>query len=420
MPQKEGKKFPVYFKNLRRLCMNEVVVVGACRTPIGKFLGSLKDVTARHLAVTVGKEAIKRAGVDPSTIDEIVMGQVYQHMQDSLPARAVGLACGLPHRSAAMVVNQNCSSAMRAVEIAAHKIMLGKTEIALTVGVENMTRVPYMIPNGRTGYRMGSGELVDALLHDALYDALVPGHMGLTAENVAKEYNITREECDQLALMSHQRAANAVNSGAFDEEIIPVEIKSKKGTTYFSKDEHFIPDANLEAMSKLKPAFKPDGGVVTAANASGINDGAAALVLMSKKKAEELGLKPLAKLINIVDVGVDPQVMGIGPAVAIPQCLNEAGLKASDIDYWEINEAFAPQFIGCERKLKKDYNIEISRDNVNHYGSGIALGHPIGCTGIRIIVTLLYEMKRKGYSNGGASLCVGTGPAMASLWTTKI
>ncbi len=400
--------------------MNEVVVVGACRTAIGKFLGSLKDVPAKTLAITAGKEAIKRAGVDPSTIDEIVMGQVYQHMQDSLPARAIGLACGLPHRSAAMVVNQNCASAMRATEIAANKIMLGKTEIALVVGVENMTRAPFMLPNARTGYRMGSGELVDSLLHDALYDALVPGHMGLTAENVAQEYGITREECDQLALMSHQRAAKAVASGAFEEEIVPVELKTKKGVEYFTKDEHFIPDASIEAMGKLKPAFKPDGGVVTAANASGINDGAAALVLMSKKKAEQLGLKPMAKLVNIVDVGVEARVMGIGPAVAIPQCLNEAGLKASDIDYWEINEAFAPQFIGCERKLKKDFGIEISRDKINHYGSGIALGHPIGCTGVRIVVTLLYEMKRKGYTYGGASLCVGTGPAMASIYTTKI
>jgi acetyl-CoA C-acetyltransferase len=400
--------------------MNEVVVVGACRTAIGKFLGSLKDVPAKTLAITAGKEAIKRAGVDPSTIDEIVMGQVYQHMQDSLPARAIGLACGLPHRSAAMVVNQNCASAMRATEIAANKIMLGKTEIALVVGVENMTRAPFMLQNARTGYRMGSGELVDSLLHDALYDALVPGHMGMTAENVAQEYGITREECDQLALMSHQRASKAVASGAFEEEIVPVELKTKKGVEYFTKDEHFIPDANLEAMGKLKPAFKPDGGVVTAANASGINDGAAALVLMSKKKAEQLGLKPMAKLVNIVDVGVEARVMGLGPAVAIPQCLNEAGLKASDIDYWEINEAFAPQFIGCERKLKKDFSIEISRDKINHYGSGIALGHPIGCTGVRIVVTLLYEMKRKGYTYGCASLCVGTGPAMASIYTTKM
>ncbi len=400
--------------------MNEVVVVGACRTAIGKFMGSLKDVPARTLAVTAGKEAIKRAGIDPSTIDEIVMGQVYQHMQDSLPARAVGLACGLPNRSAAMVVNQNCSSAMRAVEIAANKIMIGKNEIALVVGVESMSRVPHMLPNARSGYRMGSGELVDALLHDALYDALVPGHMGLTAENVAQEYGITREDCDQLALMSHQRAGKAIDSGVFNEEIVPVEIKTKKGVENYTKDEHYIPDASMESMGKLKPAFKPDGGVVTAANASGINDGAAALVIMSKKKAEELKLKPLAKLVNIVDVGVEPRIMGIGPAVAIPQCLEEAGLKANDIDYWEINEAFAPQFIGCERKLKKDYGIEISRDKINHYGSGIALGHPIGCTGIRILVTLFYEMKRKGYTYGGASMCVGTGPAMASLWTSKI
>ncbi len=400
--------------------MNEVVVVGACRTPIGKFLGSLKDVTAKDLAVTAGKEAIKRAGIDSQSIDEIVMGQVYQHMQNSLPARIVGLACGLPFRSSAMVVNQNCSSGMRAMEIAASNIMLGKTEIALVVGVESMSGVPHMLPGSRSGFRMGSAEIVDALTHDALFDSLVPGHMGLTAENVAVKYGITREECDKLALLSHQRVAKAVESGAFEEEIVPVEIKTKKGTTVFAKDEHFIPDASVESMSKLKPAFKPDGGVVTAANASGINDGAAALILMSKKKAEELKLKPLGKLLNVCSYGVEPEIMGIGPAEAIPKCLEGTGIKFDDVEYWEINEAFAPQFIGCQRKLKIDHNLNLDLDKVNHYGSGIALGHPIGCTGARIIVTLLYEMKRKGYKFGGASLCVGTGPAMASLWTTKI
>ena len=400
--------------------MNEVVVVGACRTPIGKFLGSLKDVTAKDLAVTAGKEAIKRAGIDSQSIDEIVMGQVYQHMQNSLPARIVGLACGLPVRSSALVVNQNCSSGMRAMEIAAHNIMLGKTETALVVGVENMSGVPYMLPGARNGYRMGNGELIDALTHDALYDSLVPGHMGLTAENVAAKYKITREECDNLALLSHQRAAKAIETGVFDEEIVPVEIKTKKGTTIFAKDEHFIPDASVESMAKLRPAFKPDGGVVTAANASGINDGAAALILMSKSRAEKLELKPLGKLVNVCSFGVEPEIMGIGPAEAIPKCLKGTGVKFDDVDYWEINEAFAPQFIGCQRKLKEDHNLNLDLTKVNHYGSGIALGHPIGCTGARIIVTLLYEMKRKGYSYGGASLCVGTGPAMASLWTTKI
>jgi acetyl-CoA C-acetyltransferase len=400
--------------------MNEVVVVGACRTPIGKFLGSLKDVTAKDLAVTTGKEAIKRAGVDPSSIDEIVMGQVYQHMQNSLPARIIGLACGLPVRSSALVVNQNCSSGMRAMEIASHNIMLGKTEIALVVGVEHMSGVPYMLPGARNGYRMGSGELVDALTHDALFDSLVPGHMGMTAENVAVKYGITREECDKLALLSHQKVAKAVETGAFEEEIVPVEIKTKKGTTIFAKDEHYLPDASVESMAKLRPAFKPDGGVVTAANASGINDGAAALILMSKSKAEKLGLKPLGKLVNVCSYGVEPEIMGIGPAEAIPKCLEGTGVKFDDVDYWEINEAFAPQFIGCQKKLKIDHNLDLDMNKVNHYGSGIALGHPIGCTGARLIVTLLYEMKRKGYAYGGASLCVGTGPAMASIWTTKI
>jgi len=400
--------------------MNEVVIIGACRTPIGKFLGSLKDVTAKDLAVTAGREAIKRSGIDSQSIDEIVMGQVYQHMQNSLPARIVGLACGLPFRSSAMVVNQNCSSGMRAMEIAASNIMLGKTETALVVGVEHMSGVPYMLPGARGGYRMGNQQVVDTLTHDALYDSLVPGHMGMTAENVAVKYGITREDCDKLALLSHQKVSKAVESGVFEEEIVPVEIKTKKGSTFFSKDEHFIPDASVESMSKLKPAFKPDGGVVTAANASGINDGAAALVLMSKKKALELGLKPLGKLVNVCSYGVEPEIMGIGPAEAIPKCLEGTGVKFEDVEYWEINEAFAPQFIGCQKKLKIDHNLDLDLNKVNHYGSGIALGHPIGCTGARIIVTLLYEMKRKGYKYGGASLCVGTGPAMASIWTTKI
>lgn len=399
--------------------IQDVVIVSACRTAIGKFMGSLKDVQAVALGKVVAIEAVKRAGIDPAIIDEIVMGEVYPHMQGSLPARQVGLAAGLPVTSNACNVNQNCASGMRALDIAINHIQLGKTESALVVGVESMTNAPYMLPKARMGYRMNAGSIEDAMIHDGLFDSLVPGHMGLTAENIAEKYGITREECDQLALMSHQRATRATQDGTFEREIVPVELKSKKGSKFYDKDEHMIPDASLEVMGKLPSAFKK-GGVVTAANASGINDAAAAVIIMSKAKALELGLKPLMKLINICAEGVAPEVMGLGPAVAIPKCLKEAGMKWDDVEYWEINEAFAPQFLGCGRMLKEDFGIEIDMSKVNVNGSGIALGHPVGCTALRIIVSLYYELEKQGKTVGGASLCVGTGPALCSLWTREI
>lgn len=399
--------------------MKDVVIVSLCRTAIGKFLGSLKDVQAKELAVIAGQAAIERAGISASIIDELTMGQVYPHMQGSLPSRQVAMALGLPERSGAVNINQNCASGMRAMEIACHNIMLGKTDIALVIGVESMTNAPYMLAKARMGYRMNAGTVEDAMIHDGLFDSLVPGHMGITAENIAEKYNITRQECDELALMSHQRATRAVQEGTFKKEIVPVEIKSKKESKFFETDEHMIPDANLEAMSKLPPAFKK-GGVVTAANASGINDAAAAAIIMSLDKANELGIKPLMKLVTICTEGVEPKVMGLGPAVAIPKALKQAKMEFNDIEYWEINEAFAAQFIGVEKMLKQKYNIKLDMAKCNHNGSGIALGHPVGCTGLRIIVSLYYELERLGLTVGGASLCVGGGPAMASLWTRDI
>ncbi len=393
----------------------EVVLVGACRTAIGKFMGGLKDVQARELAITAGKEAINRAGIKPEMVDEVVMGQLYTAMQGSLPARQVGMRIGLPHRSGAVSVNQNCASGMRALEIACQNIMLGKTDIGLVIGVESMTNAPYLLSKARMGYRMGDGTIEDSMICDGLHDELVPGHMGLTAENVAERYSITREECDELALISHNRAVKAIEEGRFKREIVPVEIASRKGTDIFDTDEHPIRGADKESMGKLRPAFKKDG-VVTAANASGINDGAAAVVVMSEDKAKELGIKPLMKLIEICTAGVDPKYMGLGPAEAIPKCLERAGLKYEDVEYWEINEAFAAQWLGVGRKLKEEYGYEIDMKKINHNGSGIALGHPVGCTGLRIIVTLYYEMERLNLNMGGASLCVGGGPAMASLW----
>ena len=407
------------FRKGSKTVIKDVVIVSACRTAIGDFLGSLKDVQARDLAMTVGRAAIERAGITPESIDEICMGQIYGAMQGSLPARQVGMRIGLPARSSAVCVNQNCASAMRALEIASHNIMLGKTEIGLVVGAESMSNAPYLLSKARQGYRMGPETVQDHMLYDGLVDELVPGHMALTAENVAEKYGITRNECDELALLSHSRASRAIREGTFRQEIVPVEVKVKKSTQIFDTDEHPIPDANTEKMGRLKAPFK-EGGVVTPANASGINDGASAAVLMSLDKAKELGIQPLMKLVNICSEGCDPKLMGIGPAFAIPKCLKQAGIQFGDIEYWEINEAFAAQWLGVGRVLQREFGLKLDLDKVNHNGSGIALGHPVGSTGLRIIVSLYYEMERLGLTMGGASLCVGGGPSMASLWTREI
>ncbi len=401
------------------MSIKEVVMVSACRTAIGKFSGALKDVSARDLAIAVGKEAANRAGIKPDIIDEIVMGQCLPGLQGSLPARQVSARIGLSDNSNAVLINQNCGSGMRALDIAANNIMLGKTEIGLVVGTESMTNAPYMLGKARDGYRMGPGKIEDSMLHDGLVDELAGGHMGETAENVAEKYGITREECDELAAMSHNRAMAAIKDGRFKKEIFPFEIITRKGTIVFDTDEHPIQDCTAEGISKLRPAFRKEG-VVTAANASGINDGAAAVILMSADKAKELGLKPMMKLINTACAGVAPEVMGLGPAVAMPKALNAAGMKFEDIEYWEVNEAFAAQFIGVKRMLKEDHDMDLDLDKVNTNGSGIALGHPVGCSALRIVVTLCYEMERMNYKTGGASLCVGTGPAIASLWTRDI
>ncbi|MDO5455646.1 MAG: thiolase family protein [Eubacteriales bacterium] len=406
--------------------MKNAVIVSACRTAIGKFQGQFKDVSARDLAITVGKEAVRRAGIDVKTIDEIVMGECYPHMQGSLPARQVSMRIGLHERSNAVTVNQNCASGMRALEIACNNIQLGKTEIGLVIGTENMTQAPFMLPKARMGYRMGSihtagtAELYDSMIHDALNDELVPGHMGSTADNVAKLCGVTRQECDELAVRSHQRACAAIDAGKFKDEIVPVIIRDRrKGEIAIDTDEHPIRGCNYEKLSTMKAVFTPDG-VTTAANASGVNDAAAAVIVMSEDKAKELGIKPMAKFLNSCGAGVEPKYMGLGPSVTIPKCLEEAGVRFEDVDYWEINEAFAAQYLGVEKKLKEEHGWVIDPDKVNRNGSGISLGHPIGCTGLRIIVTMLYEMERNGDKIGCASLCVGGGPSMASLWTREV
>lgn len=395
----------------------DVVIVSACRTAIGKFQGQFKDVPARELAITAGKEAIRRAGVDINTIDEIVMGECYTAMQGSLPARQVSMRIGLPIESSAVTVNQNCASGMRALEIACNNIQLGKTEIGLVVGVENMTQAPFLLPKARMGYRMGGipteggAELYDSLLHDALYDALVPGHMGVTADNVAKLCNVSREECDKLAVISHNRACAAIDAGKFKDEIVPVVIHNKKkGDIVIDTDEHPIRNCSYETISKMKAVFTPDG-VTTAANASGINDGAAAIVLASAEAVEKYGLKPMAKLIGWGQGGVDPKIMGVGPVPASRAAMAKAGLTIDDIDLIEANEAFAAQSIAVAREL----HFDMSKVNVN--GGAISLGHPVGASGARIIVTLLHEMqKRPEAKRGLATLCIGGGMGVATIY----
>lgn len=388
--------------------MENVVIVGAARTPIGDFLGSLKDLSAVDLGVAAARAALERAGISPEQVEDVVAGMVYKEGAKGNPARQVQLKCGIPVEAAAVTVEQQCASGMRAVEIAAQQIMLGKSSVGLAVGMESMSHVPYLLMGARTGYRMGAVRLEDAMLYDGLHDAFHGYHMGVTAENLAERYGITRQEQDELALLSHQRAVAAIKEGKFREEIVPVEVKTRKGTAVVYNDEHPRADSSLEILSSLRPVFK-EGGTVTAGNASGINDGAAALVLMAESRARELGIKPLAKIVATASAGVAPEIMGIGPVYAIPKVLKYAGLKIEDIDYFEINEAFAAQFLAVNRELKLDM------DRVNANGSGIALGHPVGCTGIRIIVTLLSELRRRGGRYGIASLCVGGGPAMATI-----
>jgi acetyl-CoA C-acetyltransferase len=406
---------------------NEVVMVSCARTPVGKFGGSMKDLTLNGIAAIAASEAIKRAGIDPKQIDEIVQGTGTHACNGNLPARILGMALGMTVESGATNVVQNCASGMRAIDVAAMKLALGQTQIALVVGAEHQSSAPYYMPGAgmRWGHKMGETKALDSLFQDGMFDQTAKMLMGYTAENVAEMYNITREECDEYALMSHARAVKAVDSGRFDVEIIPVEIKKGRGTELYSKDEHPLRDTSLEKMAKLPPVFKK-GGVVTAANASGMNDCAGAIVLMTKKKAAELGIKPMLRLLSSVTQGVAPEIMGLGPAVAIPKALAEAGLKYSDVNYWEINEAFAAQVIGCARMLKVNNGIEMDfgtiekNGNINNNGSGIGLGHPIGATGVRMTITLAYELEKLGETIGGTSMCVGGGPAMANIWTRDI
>ena len=386
--------------------MKEVVIVSAVRTPIGKFMGGLSKLGAVELGAIAVQEAIKRAGISAEQVQDVTAGVVYKAALKGNPARQVSIKVGVPVTSGATTVDQQCASAMRAFEIASQGIMLGKSDISVAFGVESMSNVPHMLVGSRNGYRMGDVKVVDGLTHDALVCAVYGKHMGFTAQNLADQYGISRQEQDELAALSHARAVAAQKAGVFDKEIVPVTIAGKKGDIVISKDECPSENSTVEALSKLRAVF---GETITAGNASSINDGAAAVVLMSAEKAEELGIKPIAKLRSTATLGVAPEVMGIGPAFAIPKALDYAGLTMDDIGYYEINEAFAAQFLACNRELK------LPMDKVNANGSGISLGHPVGCTGIRIIVSLLHELERRGEKYGCASLCVGGGPAMATI-----
>jgi len=386
----------------------EIVVVGMARSPIGDFMGALSSVPAVDLAKIVAKAAMDRGGVTPDMIEEVTFGTVYKHAMKGNPARQVQIDLGIPCEGAAVTIEQQCASSMRALEISCQQILAGKIDSALVVGAESMSNVPHMMLDSRKGYRMGPAKVVDALQYDALIDVFSGESIMRTAENVAAKYNITREMQDEYALLSQNRAAAAIEAGNFKEEIVPIEVKTRKGTVIVDRDEHPRP-TTLESLAKLRPAFMANG-TVTAGNASGINDGASAAIIMSAEKAHKLGLKPLIRILSTATVGCAPEIMGIGPIYAIPKAIEFAGLKKTDIDYYEINEAFAAQVLPCLQELG------ISLDKVNTNGSGIALGHPVGMTGLRLMISGYYELVRRGQRYGCGSLCAGGGPAMAVVF----
>ncbi len=388
--------------------MKEVVIVSACRTAIGKFGGSLKDIPAADLGAIVIEEAIKRAGIDKAIVDEVVMGNVLQAAQGQNPARQAMIKAGLPVETPAMTINKVCGSGLRCVSLAAQMIKAGDADVIVAGGMENMSAAPYAIPKARYGYRMGNGVLVDTMIKDGLWDAFNDYHMGITAENVAEQFGVSREDQDALGARSQQKACEAIKSGAFKDQIVPVVIHGKKGDTVFDTDEFPREGTTVESLAKLKPAFKK-GGTVTAGNASGINDGAAAFVVMSAEKAAELGLKPMAKVVSYASAGVDPSIMGIGPVPSSRKALEKAGLTADDLSLVEANEAFAAQSVYVVRELGLDMS------KVNIHGGAIALGHPIGASGARILVTLLYGLKEVGGKYGLATLCIGGGQGTACI-----
>jgi acetyl-CoA C-acetyltransferase len=389
--------------------MKEVVIVSAVRTAVGSFNGDLASVAAVDLGAIVIKEAILRAGIQGASVEEVIFGNVLQAGLGQNPARQAANKAGIPVEASAYTINKVCGSGLKAVNLAAQAIMTGDADIVIAGGMESMSNAPYVLNSkARWGLRMGHSDLVDTMIQDGLWCASNDYHMGITAENVAEQYGISREEQDQLALESQQKAVEGIISGAFSREIVPVIIKTKKGEIVIDTDEYPRSGTTLEGLRKLKPAFKKDG-TVTAGNASGLNDGAAALVLMSADKAKELQLKPLARIRSFASAGVDPSVMGIGPVAATRKALAKAGLTVEELDLIEANEAFASQFLAVGKELGFD------KDKVNVHGGAIAIGHPIGASGARILVTLLHAMEARQAKIGLATLCIGGGQGVATI-----
>lgn len=386
----------------------KIVLAGACRTAIGTMGGELSTVPAADLGAIVIKEALNRAGVAPEKVDQVYMGCVIQAGQGQNPARQASIKAGLPIEVPAVTINVVCGSGLQCVNMAAQMIEAGDADIAVAGGMENMSMAPYAMMKGRYGYRMGNAELVDTMIKDALWDAFNDYHMGITAENICEQWGLTREELDRFAAESQRKCEEAQKNGAFKDEIVPVEVKKKKETVMVDTDEGPRPGTTVEVLGKLRPAFKKDG-MVTAGNSSGINDGAAAVVVMSEEKAKELGVKPMATWVAGALAGVEPRIMGIGPVAATRKVLEKTGMSIGDFDIIEANEAFAAQSVAVGKEL----GFDLSKLNPN--GGAIALGHPVGASGCRILVTLLHEMEKKDAKTGLATLCIGGGMGCAAV-----
>lgn len=388
--------------------LNEPVIISAVRTPVGKFQGALKNFSATDLGAMVVRETVKRAGVPPEDVDEVIMGCVIQAGLGQNPARQAALRGGIPFGVSAVTINKVCGSGLKAVMMASQAIQLGDADIVVAGGMESMSNAPYLLPKAREGYRLGNGVLVDSMINDGLWCAFENYHMGNTGEVVAERYHVTREEQDQYSLNSHRKAIAAIKAGKFTDEIVPVEIPQKKGVPgLFDTDETVREDTSLEALAKLKPAFKKEGGTVTAGNAPGVNDGASALVVTSRERAAALGVEPMARIVAQATSGIQPELVMMAPVEAIQRVVKKAGWSLAEVDLIELNEAFAVQAVAIIRELKLD------PDRVNVNGGAVALGHAIGQSGSRLLTTMLYEMKRRDVHRGVAALCLGGGNAVA-------
>ncbi len=388
---------------------DDVVIISGCRTPVGKFQGSLSDFTAPQLGAIAVREAVKRAGVDPTQVDECIMGNVVSAGLGQNPARQAAIFGGLAPATGAMTINKVCGSGLKSVALAAQAVQTGNSSIVVAGGMESMTNAPYLLPQARKGYRLGNAQIVDSMINDGLWDIYNNYHMGITGENVAEKYGITREEQDQFALNSHRKALSAIKECRFKAQVVPVEIPGKRKTdppTLFDKDEGPREDTTIEVLRSLKPAFKKDG-TVTAGNAPGVNDGAAALVVTSATKAKELGAKPMVRIVAQATSGVEPKWVMMAPVGAVRQIWEKTGWKNEDVDLYELNEAFSVQALGVMRELG------LNPDKVNVNGGAVAIGHPIGASGARVLVTLIYEMIRRDVKRGIAALCLGGGNAVA-------